>query len=803
MNCIQFNNLANNINWFNKHLKKIDKLSNFALICKHFANDIIHGKKPNLQKAKNDLLNKKIQLNRSPILTLNKGIYQKIEQQATSLERIPTLDEFFQAILSDPRRKEGELTTTERFAYHTFILRQQYPKADEKWIQEQALSNTYDQISLISNYVEKRVSELKGTEPYKTQLVYLNAQINAKNNFEKTNQNVRETNETNALIIQRQILLAKIQEQAVKEAYRYALPQKIKEGFYNPSIVFDEIKSLLKVSDSIPQKPNNLEDVKNTIREELVAFQEQGRITKHQKQYIESFIYPIVDQYQHLYKKSLKDTLIFTRNLARAVVYQEYYDKSSFSGSDHGAKHVHNNIEGSKGLHKHMKRGIDYTSKDEFIEQIIHIYHDIGYTVGLATKNFSCSKDHPLVGAKIIEENKDYFTKYLDNDSYKMLHKGILYHAIMYPNLSPKEKNGFNPDLIRGATSISDACAVFYDRKTQEFWEEPKAVLALAKLKMFMTLFPKYASILADNEIMINEWNKLDPNDPMDRIAHDLFQRIKQELNQIVDDKSTISPEKKQLYKQAIQQQFNAFKANVTLGQYAGALINIDAVRNQNSEFENVPKFLPKFAIAPSYLYEIIRDLFGEEQATRAFGSLCKEFGFDIKNLTPYLNEMATQQTNSKPIIVDGGVAQYEIHPEAPSDSNKHRKKIERGVYQVAEALESFVKNANQRKRCKQAFDDFCISGSLDSLGIITEYLESNSTFSEPQKMELFNQIKVFQKENISGFENMTKEQKEDYGNIVNALTYLGLSNSELTFLGISKNELELALNQNPDLAIV
>lgn len=480
--------------------------------------------------------------------------------------------------------------------------------------------------------------------------------------------------------VKRQIAVARIKEQATREAYENELPKRIQEGFYNPAIIASEIKRVLKVGDAVPSNIRDVAHVKEIIHEELQQFLKEGTIREAQYHYVTGAVDEIVDRYQKVYPgKSLEDTLIFARDLARVAVYQEIFDKSSFSGSDHGSKHIHNNIENAEGLHEHMDKE-DYTSKDQFMEHIVHFYHDIGYTVGLATKNFLCSKDHPMVGAKMIEENRAYFEKYLDAESYEVLHKCVLYHAIAVPTLTPSQDHKeLDYELVRAVTSISDACAVTYDRKTQEFWEQPRAVRALARLKFFLTQFPSYSKSLAHDNIAKDPWYGLNKDNTLDRIAHDIFQGVKKELHDLVDENRSISEEKRDLFRQAIENQFNGFTANVTLGQYGGVLTGVESLRNPNgiAAGGEGPKYLPKFIMAPSLIYGVLNDLFGEDQANRAFKALCEEFGGNVKDLSSALNAMAKAMSKNEqlePKLIPTGNAVYQIECKQDIDSHKHHK---------------------------------------------------------------------------------------------------------------------------------
>lgn len=406
---------------------------------------------------------------------------------------------------------------------------------------------------------------------------------------------------------------AKLKEASYKQVYLEEMPKRVEEGFYNPSIVFHEIDKVLGVGGAV-LKPKSVDDIKKFIRAELIDLQERGKINQHQLMYIRNTVEPLIEQYLTLYRnggrteKDLTDAFVFVRNLARAIVYQEVFDKSAFPGSDHGAKHVMNNIKGVQGLHRHMERGVDFTDKDEFIEMVTHIYHDIGYSFGLSGLNFKCSKDHPLIGAAVIDANREYFAHYLDAESTDSLRDGILFHSIMQADMR---------DERRAAVSISDACALTYDRKTQEFWEQPEAVTLIAKLKVFLVLFPAKES----------EANK--------KKCDEYVENVRGQLNELVKNNSHISPDKQELFRQAINNQFSAFTADLTLGQYGGVLVDVDVVPAEPNS--DGVKYKPHFTMAPSMIYGLLKDLYGEDQASKAFGNLCEEFGLDRNSLNSSL----------------------------------------------------------------------------------------------------------------------------------------------------------------------
>lgn len=460
---------------------------------------------------------------------------------------------------------------------------------------------------------------------------------------------------------------AHLKEVAARMVYRKTLPEKIDRGFYKPAVIASEIQQKLGVHfDFIPPNMRTIADVKQELKRELENIQGTAELTSHQMHYIRHDVFEILNLYTKAYpNKSREQQYILARDVMYAISYQEIFDKGSFTGSDHGSKHVHHNSAAADGLHEHMDHR-DYNAKDRFLEHLVHAYHDMGYTVGLAAQNFACCKDHPFIGAKVIEENKDYFVTLLDQDSFEILHDCILCHAIAMPDLTPDAtlSGGIHRNLVRAVTSISDACAVTYDRKTQEFWEQPDSLLALTRLRLFLTQYPRYKTTLADPKITQDEWAGLDRKKPIDKLAHDVFQATKNELLKAADS-YPLAEDRRELFKQAIQSQFNAFTANVTIGQYGGVLTGVESVRNEDAPFGD-PKYLPQFNIAPSIIYGVLKDLFGQDQAQEAFKKLLAEFGGNITDIEKDITQMAEAMEKGikKPSVVKrSGLALFHIQP--------------------------------------------------------------------------------------------------------------------------------------------
>lgn len=565
-----------------------------------------------------------------------------------------------------------------------------------KWFNE-ALSEVYDGTGLTFSYIKGRTKQLEAEpdnaaflreqEKKIAHIKELKEKIAGLKGSPNENEIPLLEKELNSLELEapfakHQIRKAHLKEQATLEAYEKELPKRIAEGFYDPAVIPVEMRRLLEVTNEVPDGISTAEDAKRHIYLELDKFRQDRaeftsiNLTPHQIEYITDEVNWVVDQYLLVYpERNAADAFVVARDLARTAVYQEHYDKSSFSGSDHGAKHIHNNIGNAEDLHDGMARK-DFTTKDQLIEHVVHFYHDVGYTVGLATQNFTCSKDHPLVGAKMIEANQDYFKHYFDEESYEAIHKSVLYHAIALPDLTPDAPvGGLHSNLVRAVTSISDACAVTYDRKTQEFWEQPEAILALSRLKLFLIQFPRYQKVLSDKQILKDPWAGLDQEKKIDVIAHNVFQRTLRDLHILVN-KASLPSEKKALFKQAIDQQFNAFTAYTTLGQYGATLSGLSSVENRTGSLRGGqgPTYLPKVNLAPSIVYGVLKDLFGADQSDKAFKSLVEEFGGDVNAFRKELHKMGKDQNRSRTVEdreIETGNAVFVLEPNTKAMPNR------------------------------------------------------------------------------------------------------------------------------------
>ncbi len=522
----------------------------------------------------------------------------------------------------------------------------------------------------------------------------------------------------------RAIAIAALKESAYQETYDTQLQGCIDGRFYDPEIIPYDIECLLGEAVHLKRPVVSSDELESLLKQEVGRYRVHDKLNQAQAARLEQDAIAVAKLYGKAFPgKSFRDAFFLVSDLIRIATYQEYYDKASFSGSDHGSKHIHHNILGSLALHKGMRKGEDFSSKDQLIEMLTHFYHDIGYTVGLSSTNFDCCKDHPFIGAKMIECNREYFIHYLDESSYKALHRSVLYHAIVYPDLTAREEeNGIHPNMIRAATSISDACAVTYDRKTQEFWEQPRAIVALARLKSFLVLFPQYQKKLG-GDIANGKWTGYDETNPLDKMAYDVFMNTESELYRMMQDYD-IPQEKRELFDQAIRQQFNAFTAKITLGQYGAVLAGIEAVRNAGKTDAGAPDYLPQVNIGISIAYGVLKDLFGEDQAQGSFKKLVEEFGGDMKDLHLQLqtiSEGINREDPQKDTIISSGVARFKllgrlVKTPAEEQSRGLEASLRLALMQIHEVFDSQKKLLSERGEVIQSLENWTESYKRDKL---------------------------------------------------------------------------------------
>lgn len=390
----------------------------------------------------------------------------------------------------------------------------------------------------------------------------------------------------------------------------------------------------------------------------------------------------------------------------------------------------------------------------------------------------------------MIEANRDYFMHYLDETAYRTLHDCILCHAIVNPNLSAGiEQEGMHPGMVRAVTSISDACAVTYDRKTQEFWEQPRALVALARLKTFLVLYPHYKNKLG-NDIVKGPWKEYDDNNAWDKMAYDIFLHTKQELINMTDEYD-VPDERKGLFRQAIEQQFNAFTVNVTLGQYGAVLTDVSAIPRGDKEHPSDPDYLPKFSLETSIMYGVLKDLFGEDQANGAFDKLVNEFNGDMDQIKAGLHTITAPESKTTEIDIQTGNAAFHLSKEREKEVEASlqmtdlQKNLRTAIVEIKSAFKSqyttmgirmeIIKNLNtwHTGNVNEPFGSYVLTTLLPFITLADQS-------SNPNSLKIVDKIKLLDK--FSG--KMPRDiQPDDLIEMRNAIQLICLSEEEYQFM--------------------
>jgi len=435
--------------------------------------------------------------------------------------------------------------------------------------------------------------------------------------------------------------IVRVKEKATLNALQSSEYGKmIEDGVLDPASIAFEMKMTLKVNDDIPpsiskeklnslnplEKEQKLAEVEKKVHEEIDSFEKKGFLIVEQQNRIKKDISEAIPLYAKAYSdKTVEDLFVVVRDMARVAFYQELSEPGVFSGSDHGSKHIHHNHE----LAKEMFPGIDkehLSAKDRFLVMFTHFYHDLGYTLGISTNDFLASRDHPIHGAKFIAENASYFTHYLGKEGFEAVRDSILYHAI--PDAFTKEverDTDVHYSMVRATSSISDSCAVTSERKTQDFWLKPKAISVLVRLKLYLLIHPEMQKFVRKKKPIATLGNREEEK------FVEFYNKMKDELRQIAKDDPFGRSE---AFLKAIENNFNSFTANITLGQYTAKLDSVSVTKEHGH-------YVPQISMVPSAVQHYLKELYGDDAGAKAFTKLIEDMGGDEKVLQSKVLEHA------------------------------------------------------------------------------------------------------------------------------------------------------------------
>lgn len=387
-------------------------------------------------------------------------------------------------------------------------------------------------------------------------------------------------------------------EEAQRKAYE-GLSAKIEAGVVKPDAIQSDLLSHLRLREAPEASVENVGEIADLVAQELQEFHEHSEIAVNENEV--KLIQAEAEKFAQVYQEAFPDVSSqqvyeVTRDNVRKLAYQTSLDKRVFSGSDHGTRHI---LEGNMKWADKMldSLGDRATTKDKVLIRQIIIDHDLGYTTGVAQaeKSFAASKDHPIFSAGFIDANQEYYTQMFGEDGYEMIRDGILQHSYVqseYASVADPEK-GFNPDLIRSVTSTVDALGVTAETKCPAFFRQPDVVRVMQKVRLYTETH--------DNEV-----------------PSDVLEKYKGELREIAGRES--NPDRRRAFDNAIEKQFNPTTVEMTLGQYAGVMTNIELEERDG-------ELVPHVSMDISKTQALLGDLFGDEMSTKAFMKAMADFG--------------------------------------------------------------------------------------------------------------------------------------------------------------------------------
>lgn len=416
-------------------------------------------------------------------------------------------------------------------------------------------------------------------------------------------------------------------ETAQAQAYQ-DLQGKIEAGLVDPSLIGTEICLKLGVLPEVESLPESYEEIPEKVNEEIKLFLDRGDLTQREFETAKREIREFSNLYAAAYgKENIAGAFELVRDNARKLVYQNLADKAVFSGSDHGFRHiVDGNIRFAKQMIESLRqKGVTVSAKDEVIIHQVMIDHDLGYTTGAAQapKGFEASKDHPLVSARFIEDNKDYYVDRFGQDGYLAIQDAVLNHS--YPKLEYQSdgQEVVHAGIIRGISSTVDSLGVTVETKTPEFFWNPSAMKVLLKIRLAM-------ETSADGKV---------PPPFMDQYKKELSDIAFQETN----------TDRRGDYNNAIENFFNEFTADNTLGHFTGVVrrvqveeVPVDKVAEGDHDSDSHghegedKKFRVVVEMTPTEVYALLGNMFGDKLAVQSFAKVMKDLGLSSSQIDAY-----------------------------------------------------------------------------------------------------------------------------------------------------------------------
>lgn len=431
-------------------------------------------------------------------------------------------------------------------------------------------------------------------------------------------------------------------EEAQEAAYT-GLQEKIDKGLVDPAQIGSEMVRELGVSPDVVDPPQTHAEIPGRVGTELQTFVEQGFITSEESAVIQQEVETFNRIYHEAYPEAdAAKAYELVRDNARKLTYQTKRDKQVFSGSDHGIKHI---LQGNMNFADQMitsleAQGLDVSAKDNILIRQIITDHDCGYTCGCgqAKKGFEASKDHPVFSAKFVEANKGYYTDKFGTEGYDVIQSSILNHS--YPTALPQTfvEGEIHTDLVRSISSTVDSLGVTAETKTPLFFTTPEAVRPLLKLRLAMEILPKGSE----------DYKKV-------------FQNVVAELKTAAVLEQ--NPDRQAGYLRSIDNFFNEFTAETTLGHYTGVVDSVSVVRKADG------KLVPQVDMQMSRIHALLGNMFGGKAEGQAFRKAMEDFGMDEANLTMFASTLLEARRTGIPptpdkLVHDSPTARFVLKPQ-------------------------------------------------------------------------------------------------------------------------------------------
>lgn len=429
-------------------------------------------------------------------------------------------------------------------------------------------------------------------------------------------------------------------EEVTQEYALSALDERVKDKAISPESLNAAILLELKLENAKePETYTSFEEGFVSIQKELDEFIEQGFINPAEKAIIEEYSLRYAASFgkgmERLHEKNtLHETLSVLRDNARKVAYQTKMDRKTLAGSDHGVRHIY---QGNTNFAEQMMAGLekekslDFKKRDEVLIRQIIIDHDLGYTTPAAftKEGGGAAKDHPCVGCRYIEANKEYYKQKFGQDGYDVTRDVLLNHS--YPSSRYEEKrpepNGnrtvtYNRHLIRSVVSTVDSLGTTSETKAMELFRYPETIQILQDAKLYL------------------ESQSENPDSV-------ILERFKEKLKEQVDylaNQGKISATRVEAFYQAIETKFGPDVVKKTLGQYAGMVKSVTLEKRDE-------QFKPSIRMDVSQLQAMVADLFGEKTSLNGFKKAMEVFGIDedaLKKLGRTIEKLRTETDPKK-----------------------------------------------------------------------------------------------------------------------------------------------------------